>query len=102
MKRKKLLKHVNLFLPFHSFILFILCRFHVVQFDPDGTVEIVPENWILNGKCAWPPISKPAAIKKLVTMFAEPAENWASYGFVSLKKTRELFSVFICEFLYIL
>lgn len=64
-----------------------VCRFHIVKFPLEGTSEIVPQNWISGGKCFWPPVSGKARLRKLVTTFAEPAENWLSYDVVILKTT---------------
>ncbi|GBM44491.1 hypothetical protein AVEN_15017-1 [Araneus ventricosus] len=57
------------------------------RFIDEGTIEIVPNNWMNGSKCFWPPLARPSQIKKLVLLFAEPAGNWRKYDAVIMKTT---------------
>lgn len=38
----------------------------VVHFTSDDSVEVVPQNWFNNGKCAWPKYLKNKEVEKAI------------------------------------
>ncbi|KAB0793053.1 hypothetical protein PPYR_12673 [Photinus pyralis] len=69
-------------------------NFSVLEFD-DGTVELVPNNWITGDSCSWPPTLDRSSLNKLVLSKTTPENSWNIYatyerGTVKLKLAMEM------------
>lgn len=60
------------------------CKYMVIETkDENGEAEVcvVPEVWIKNGKCYWPPGNESTKLRKCDL----PLDNWMQYEFATLK-----------------
>lgn len=59
----------------------------VVEFLEEDTVEAVPQTWLNDNMCYWPPIStKSSEIKKMIKGAKVPGLNWRMFNVTIVKE----------------
>lgn len=70
---------------------FLQMRFSIVEFTEEQTVAVVPNIWIVGGKCYWPP--GPGCKMATVQKAKAPERDWKSYSIV----VKATYSTFIID-----
>lgn len=82
LKTKTILVYLTILSVFKmncNFFSFISQRmYHIVIFESTNEVEVVPQNWVRDNICMWPPYKNKDRVKAIKTM-VKPRPSWTPY-----------------------
>ena len=72
-----------------------MAEFAVVVFEDSDEVDVVPDTWLVDGKCYWPRYRDTSKINRAVKEKVTPEKSWTQYDARVLSKCGKLTLIYI-------